>query len=61
VITATVATDYAASTHTHSSSIDRAVEWYRGVAVSASPPTPEIQYSDWVTGGSGYFGWVSIP
>jgi hypothetical protein len=59
VVTATVKTDYAASTHTHTWS--PAVEWYRGVAVSASPPSPEIQYSDWTTAGTGYWGWISIP
>lgn len=59
VVTATVVTDYAPSSHTHT--WDPVVEWYRGVAVSASPPSPEIQYSDWTTARTGYWGWVSLP
>jgi hypothetical protein len=59
VVTATVATNYAAASHTHT--WDPVVEWYRGVAVSASPPSPEIQYSDWTTARTGYWAWISIP
>lgn len=63
VVTATVATNYAAAVHTHPYAVtDRSAFWAQGgIAVSTAAPSPEAQYSDWVAGSSGYWGWIQIP
>jgi hypothetical protein len=41
---------------------DRTEKWNAmGVWVGASPPGTAITYAAWVAGGTGYWGWKTIP
>lgn len=73
VVTATVATnyaasvhthDYAATTHTHSQYLvsDRSAVWADlGVSLGTTATIAGVQYTDWVAGTPGYFMWIRIP
>jgi hypothetical protein len=64
VVTATVRTDYASSTHTHGQYLatDRAGVWSNlGVSLGTTATIAGVQYTDWVAGTPGYFMWIRIP